>query len=98
MGLSEFASYETDGSHVTEVNDGEDAVDAVSVNFPYELTFEPNPDVAELLDELMSNDAAMPWYEQLKAIEEETILFRVMAKSHPNDASIRGCLFDDSVT
>ena len=47
MGLSEFASYDTDGTYVTDREGVDD------VNFPYELTFEPDAGVAAFLEEMM---------------------------------------------
>ena len=46
----------------------------------------------------MSIDANMPWYEQLQEIEQETVLFRVIAKSHPDDPNDSDCNFDESLT
>ena len=85
LGLSEFARLERDGTP------------SEHVIFPFELTFEPNPEVASRLDELMSIDASLTWYEQLQKIDEETVLFRVIAKSHPDDPSDEDCNFVESV-
>lgn len=76
LGLSEFSKYNMDGSPV------------VDMEFPFDLWFEPNPELASLWPEERPYDAEgneIFWWNQMKEIPEGTILLNVMARSHPED-------------
>ena len=66
LGLAEFSRFNTDGSAVADFE------------FPFDLRFVPNPDLASLWPdtrEIDANGDEIPWYDQVKQIEEEEVLF-----------------------
>ena len=91
LGLSEFSKYKQDGSYV-----GDD------YDFPFELWFEPEQGVVDHIADILNDpDSAVnsqPWYDQLKTIPDGTSLFKVWAKSHPDDANDSDCNFSESRT
>lgn len=86
LGLSEFASYKQDGTEET------------NVEFPFELWFEPTTDVYNQIETIMTNDPSLVFYDQLTQITTGTTLYKVMAKSLPNDStsSYSSCINSDS--
>lgn len=61
--------------------------------FPFDLEFEPNPDVAAMFPmerEIDENGNEVKFYDQLKRIPEGTVLFWVFARDVPEDEAVFG--------
>jgi len=69
----------------------QDGTEVLDPEFPFDLMFVPTPEIAIRFSEW---DTTRPydadgneifWWNQLKDIEENTVLLKVMARSHPDD-------------
>lgn len=76
LGTSEVSRFDSQGNE--ELNN----------NFPFKIWFEPNQDLRALWPETRefnSEGAEVPFYEQLKELQEGDVMLRVMAMDHPDD-------------
>jgi hypothetical protein len=76
LGLSEVSRFDSAGN--PDSNN----------RFPFKIWFEPNQELRALWPETReynAEGAEVPFYEQLKEVQDGDVMFRVMAMNHPDD-------------